>query len=66
MKKRILPILCLLLTLAALLQVGVCAAPVDNSLTLCYQKEGTVFPDLQVAIYQVAALQNDKRVRCKL
>jgi LPXTG-motif cell wall-anchored protein len=59
MKKRILPILCLLLTLAALLQVGVCAAPVDNSLTLCYQKEGTVFPDLQVAIYQVAELQND-------
>ena len=59
MKKRILPILCLLLTLAALLQVGVCAAPVENSLTLCYQKGGVVFPDLQVAIYQVAELQND-------
>lgn len=59
MKKRILPIFCLLLTLAALLQVGVCAAPVENSLTLCYQKGGVVFPDLQVAIYQVAELQND-------
>lgn len=59
MKKRILPIFCLLLTLAALLQVGVCAAPVENSLTLCYQKGGVVFPDLQVSIYQVAELQND-------
>lgn len=59
MKKRILPIFCLLLTLAALLQVGVCAAPVDNSLTLYYQKGDMVFPGLQVAVYQVAALQDD-------
>lgn len=59
MKKRILPILlAFIVCLAAVRPFGVCAATLDPaakaSLTLYYQKEGTVFPDLQVAVYRVA------------
>lgn len=62
MRKRIL--LCLLvLCLAFLRPFCVYAAPLDvnaqASLTLHYQKDGTVFPDLQIDIYRVAEAFSD-------
>lgn len=56
MKKRILPIFCLLLIL---LTLPVSAQKEETVLKLCYQRENTVFPGLQVGIYQVAELLSD-------
>lgn len=65
MKKRILPCLCL----AVLLLISICPFhasavtplnPAENaSLTLYYQKEGKVFPDLHISIYCVAEAFSD-------
>lgn len=64
MKKRILPLACLFLTVMVLLQ-PFCAHAVpldteaDTSLTLHYQKEDIAFPELQAEVYLVAnALPN--------
>lgn len=58
MKKRLLPLLVLVLLGALLRPVCAWAAPLDpnakTSLTLHYQKEGKVFADLPVQIYRVA------------
>lgn len=60
MKNRILPLLCAVLLCAALLHplCAYAAEPLDPnaeaSLTLYYQKDGKVFPDLQIGIFRVA------------
>ena len=65
MKKRILPILFACIVCLTLLRpFGVCAVTLldpgaDASLTLHYQKEGKVFPDLQIAVYRVAEAFQD-------
>ena len=64
MKRRTLPICCLILTvMALLLPVCVSAAPLDTaaqtSLTLYYQKGEVVFPQLQVGVYRVAEALSD-------
>lgn len=62
MRKRILPLLCLI-CLALILPRTAFAAPLDTeaeaSLTLLYQKEGKVFPNLQINIYRVAEASRD-------
>lgn len=58
MKKRILPIFCLLLILLTL-PLPVWAQPEETGLKLHYQKENIAFAGLQVGIYQVAELLND-------
>ena len=58
MKKRILPIFCLLLVLLTM-TLPVCAQPEETDLKLYYQKENTAFAGLQVGIYQVAELLSD-------
>ena len=64
MKRKILPIFCLVLTLISLL-LPVCASavPVDNSLTLYYRKGDTAFPGLEVGAYLVAELLPDESYR---
>ena len=59
MKKRILPLISLVIICLAMLRpLCVYAAPLDPdaeaSLTLHYQTEGTAFADLQIGIYRVA------------
>lgn len=59
MRKRILPLLCLIALCVAFLRPFCAnAAALDvnaqASLTLHYQKDGIVFPDLQIDIYRVA------------
>lgn len=60
MKKRFLPLFFLLILCAGMLcPVLTCAAAplnpdADASLTLHYRKDGTAFPDLNIAIYRVA------------
>lgn len=55
MKKRILPLLLLLVMGFAMFgPVCVSAADAETSLTLYYEQEGTAFPDLQIEIYRVA------------
>lgn len=60
MKNHILPALCLIiLCLVISCPSRAQAAPLDPdgeaSLTLCYGKEGIAFPDLEIAVYRVAA-----------
>lgn len=63
MKKRIFPLLCVIVLLAALLPVCAAAAPLDPartcSLPLSYGQDGRGFPNLEVRIYRVAAPQAD-------
>ena len=68
MKKRILPICCLIVTvIALLLPVCASAASLDTeaqtSLTLYYQKGEVVFPQLQVGVYRVAEALPDGSFR---
>ncbi|MBQ8881087.1 MAG: Cna B-type domain-containing protein [Oscillospiraceae bacterium] len=63
MRKRILPLLCLIVCLVLFLSCVAFAAPLDTeaeaSLTLRYQKEGKAFPGLQIGIYRVAEASRD-------